>query len=82
VIKNAVIYISDKIEEFRIASGGPSYIGLTSEVREQLENELRAKERVQSEKQAVLTEFLGLPVITMGGPLMPEDGVYIHKRND
>lgn len=78
-MKNATIYISDKVEEFRINHGSPSYLALSTDVHNKLKQELNEARNQQSE--SVVTEFIGLPVIIAGGPSMPNDGVYIHKSN-
>lgn len=80
-MKNAALYIEDKLEEFRIAGKSPAWLGLSLEVHKQLSEELKQKLREEDrDKAGPLTDFLGLSIIPMGGKLLPSDGVYIHDK--
>jgi hypothetical protein len=75
-------YIEGKLEEFRLSGKVPAkWIGLSVEAFNQLENELRPMLRNGEDKDARLTDFLGMVLIPMSGPMMPDDGVYIHDAN-
>ena len=69
-LQKNMIYLEDKLTEFRIAGQHPSYVGLSEEFHDTLTAEMKQENRVH--------EFFGVPVITMGGSIMPKDGVYIH----
>ena len=78
------IYIEDKVEEFRISGKTPDYIGLTESAHKKLSDEFRPKERIKmgdSDDNALISEFLGLPVVQVSGTMVPDDGVYIHPRS-
>lgn len=79
MIHNVTTYISDKVEEFRIVNGSPSYLAITVDIHDRLKSELEMARNQKSD--GLITEFNGLPVIIAGGGSMPKDGVYIHKSN-
>ena len=77
---NVLTQLSDKLEVFRIDGFKPSWIGLDFNVLAQLNFELSEARGV--EVNVLLTKFLEVPVISMGGPLLPADGIYIHHREE
>ena len=79
-IPSVTSYLVDKVEEFRINVRAPSYIGMTEELLTRLSEEVRKASN--SQVVGMVTEFLGVPVICMGGPTMPADGIYIHPVVD
>lgn len=80
-MNNARNYIEDVLEEFRIAGGKPSWIGLAKNVWDQFQVECKEMHRYGEDAGGVVIKFLGLDIIPMAGPLMPADGVYIHDAN-
>lgn len=73
-------YLEDKLTEFRIAGKTPSYVGLREDIHRALTEEMKKYPAYENVIGSLVFEFFGTPVVGMGGPCMPSDGVYIHQR--
>lgn len=70
--------IENSLLDFRIAGGKPLFIGICPVVLRAFSDEMKAMQRESDRTDAIITQFLGLPVTPMGGNLLNKDGFYIH----